>query len=296
MLVMLHYLALHHSMLPRMPIYLPFAAFIALSACRPAPAIPIPGKPEPATAPVIAPSPSEPSPSAPAFRILPTARAVISRKTVSGIKFEGVSFDSRSHQLLVVDQAKGPGSEFATSADAARKNRALLAINAGFFTPEGKPLGLVVSNGKSAGAWNSASSLGNGIYRESSAGAASISRRGSRSVTSDAKQLLQAGPLLLENGNRISELNNSKTALRSILLTDGGTRWWIGKTSPCTLAALGSALASGSPAPWKAQNALNLDGGRSTDLFISSSIPGGPVNRRGFLNRPVRNFLILKRR
>ena len=91
-------------------------------------------------------------------------------------------------------------------------------------------------------------------------------------------------------------MNNSKTALRSILLTDGGTRWWIGKTSPCTLAALGSALASGSPAPWKAQNALNLDGGRSTDLFISSSIPGGPVNRRGFLNRSVRNFLILKRR
>ena len=227
-------------MLPRMPIFLPFAAFIALSACRPAPAIPIPGKPEPATAPVIAPSSSEP-----AFRILPPARAVISRKMVSGIKFEGVSLPTRTHRLLVVDQAKGPGSEFATSADAARKNRALLAINAGFFTPEGKPLGLVVSNGKSAGAWNSASSLGNGIYRESSAGAASISRRGSRSVTSDAKQLLQAGPLLLENGNRISELNNSKTALRSILLTDGGTRWWIGKTSPCTLAALGSALASG---------------------------------------------------
>ena len=226
----------------------------------------------------------------------PAISPAISRKTISGIEFEGVAFDSRTHRLAVVDQPKGPGSLFATAAEAAGNGGTLLAINAGFFTPEGKPLGLVVSDGKAAGSWNSASSLGNGIFKESHAGVASISRRGSRSAANDASQLIQAGPLLLENGSRISGLDNEKSALRSIILTDGGSRWWIGKTSSCTLAALGNALASGSPAPWEIHDALNLDGGRSTDLFISPSIPGGPIHRRSFLNRPVRNFLILKRR
>lgn len=220
----------------------------------------------------------------------------ISRKIISGIEFEGVAFDSHTHRLAVVDQPDGPGSRFATAAEAAGSRGALFAINAGFFTPEGHPLGLVVSDGKSAGSWNSASSLGSGIFKESSAGVASISRRGSRAATADAFQLIQAGPLLLENGNRISGLDNEKSALRSIILSDGGSRWWIGKTSSCTLAALGNSLASASPTPWKIHDALNLDGGRSTDLFISAAIPGGPIHRRGFLNRPVRNFLILMRR
>jgi len=226
----------------------------------------------------------------------PASAPAISRKTIGGIEFEGVAFDSRTHRLAVVDQPAGPASVFATASDVARRHGALLAINAGFFTPEGKPLGLLVSNGNAAGSWNSASSLGNGIFKESSDGTCSISRRSSRAISSDATQLLQAGPLLLENGDRISGLDGSKTALRSIILTDGNQRWWIGKTSPCTLSALGSALASACPAPWKIRNALNLDGGRSTDLFISSGIPGGPIDRRGFLNRPVRNFLVLKAR
>ncbi|QTN30872.1 phosphodiester glycosidase family protein [Akkermansiaceae bacterium] len=224
------------------------------------------------------------------------AAPALSRKTIRGIEFEGVAFDSRTHRLLVVDQAAGPGSEFTSAADAAQRHNALLAINAGFFTPEGKPLGLLVSNGRAAGAWNSSSSLGNGVFRETRNGSLSISRRNLRPVTSDYLELLQAGPLLLENGKSIGGLEASKSALRSIVLTDGGRRWWIGRTSSCTLAELGSALATASPAAWGIRNALNLDGGRSTDLFISASIPGGPVNRRGMLNRPVRNFLILKAR
>jgi hypothetical protein len=286
---------------PRIPIFLPFAALIVFSGCRPATPLPTTRKTPPAAIPAIAAMiptlAAAPSPSGPAYPILPSTEPTLVRKTIDGIGFEGVSFDSRTHRLAVVDQPGGPGSEYETASEVARRQHALLAINAGFFTPEGKPLGLLVSEGKAAGAWNSASSLGNGIFKQASNGTGSISRRSSRAAAaSNATQLLQAGPLLLENGNRIHGLDGSKTALRSIILTDGGQRWWIGKTSPCTLAALGSALALASPTPWKIRNALNLDGGRSTDLFISSAIPGGPVNRRGFLNRPVRNFLILTAR
>jgi exopolysaccharide biosynthesis protein len=169
-------------------------------------------------------------------------------------------------------------------------------MNAGFFTPEGKPLGLVVSNGARSGAWNSASSLGSGVFAESSSGGLSITRRSSPSAFSGARELVQAGPLLVENGERVGGLDRGKSAVRSILISDGGSRWWIGKTSSCTLAALSEALASASPASWRTSYALNLDGGRSTDLFVSGKVSGGPISRRGFLNRPVRNFLVLKPR
>ncbi len=225
--------------------------------------------------------------------IIPASGPRLSRKTISSITFEGVSYDSRTHRLQVTDQPR-PGSRYSSAQDLAEKSNALLAINAGFFTPEGDPLGLVISEGRTSGGWNSASSLGSGIYRENSSGSAAIVRRTSRSAVSDSHELLQAGPLLIENSNVVSGLNSDKIAARSVILTDGGTGWWIGIASPCSLDALASATSQSSPAPWKAKMALNLDGGRSTDFFVSGKISGGSVNRRGFLNRPVRNFLILR--
>lgn len=229
----------------------------------------------------------------PSYPVLPPK---LTQRTISGITFEGVSYDSRSHRLQVVDQSDGPGSQYSTSKDLAEKSQALLSINAGFFTPEGAPLGLVISGGKKSGGWNSASSLGSGIYKENISGNVGIVRRTSLSSVSNSRELLQAGPLLIENGNTVSGLNSKKSAIRSILLTDGSFRWWIGTTSPCSLNALAKALSNSSPAPWKTKTALNLDGGRSTDLFVSGKVAGGSLNRRSFLNRPVRNFLILKKK
>lgn len=226
----------------------------------------------------------------------PARRPRVANKVINGISFNGVEYDSRTHRLVVTDQSRGPGSNYSSAQEAASKNGALLAINAGFFTPEGDPLGLVVSAGRKSGAWNSASSLGTGIYRLDKNGESSISRRGSRSVASDSTELLQAGPLLVENGSRVGGLSTQKQAVRSIVLTDGGTRWWIGRTSSCNLASLASALAQSSPAGWQTFIALNLDGGRSSDLYVSGKIQGGPAEYRGIFNRPVRNFLLLEDR
>ena len=253
----------------------------AISKARPAPQQDIPISPQAVLAPVVESQAPATSPH-------------LLRKTIAGITFEGVSYDSRSHRLRVIDQADGPGTRYVTTQDLAQKTNALLAINAGFFTPEGAPLGLVISEGKTSGGWNSASSLGSGIFRETSGGTASIVRRTSRSDVSGARELLQAGPLLIENGKIVFGLETQKIAVRSIILSDGQSRWWIGITSPCSLSALAQAVSQTSPAPWKVKMALNLDGGRSTDLFVSEKVSGGPHNRRGFLNRPVRNFLILE--
>jgi hypothetical protein len=215
---------------------------------------------------------------------------------ISGITFEGVAFDSRSHRLVVADQAKGPGSQFTDAAAAARSVGGIAAINAGFFTPAGAPLGLVVSAGKSSGNWNPASSLGSGVWHENEAGTTEISRREQlgRSTAGGMRELIQAGPLLVENSQPVSGLDAAKTSVRMVILWDGETRWWIGRGSPCSLANLGLALANSQPAGWKIHHALNLDGGRSADLWVSGAVSGGPAVRRPAWNRPVRNFLVLR--
>jgi hypothetical protein len=217
---------------------------------------------------------------------------------ISGITIEGVAFDSRSHRLVIADQAAGPGSQFIDAAAAANASNGIAAINAGFFTPEGAPLGLVISAGKSSGNWNTASSLGSGVWSEDAAESTAISRREKlgHSTARSMPNLLQAGPLLIENHKPISGLDTLKTSARMMMLWDGGTRWWIGRGSPCSLSDLALALSNSKPAGWKIHHALNLDGGRSADLWVSSTVSGGPVVRRSPWNRPVRNFLILRPR
>ena len=107
------------------------------------------------------------------------------------------------------------------------------------------------------------------------------------------RELLQAGPLLIENSQVVSGLDATKSSVRTFVLWDGGSRWWIGRASACTLQSLSQALASGRPGDWPVRQALNLDGGRSSDLWISGAVTGGPLLRRAPWNRPVRNFLIL---
>ncbi len=230
-----------------------------------------------------------PPPSSPANPPRMTVREI------SGITFEGVAFDSRNHHLVVADQPNGPGTLYPDSATAARVLGGTAAVNAGFFTPEGAPLGLVVSAGKISGTWNTTSSLGSGVWYENTSSSMAITRREKlgRASGSTMRELIQAGPLLVENGRPISALEATKSSARTLILWDGGTRWWVGHGSSCTLAELGQVLVASQPADWSVHHALNLDGGRSADLWISDKIPGGPLLRRPPWNRPVRNFLVL---
>jgi hypothetical protein len=215
---------------------------------------------------------------------------------LGAIRVDFVAFDSRSHQLTVADQTGGPGSQWADAASAGRSAGALAAINAGFFTPEGKPLGLVISNGQRRGALNRASSLGSGLYVAGGSGAPALLRRELANSRGGATELLQSGPFLVEGGRTLAGLTPEPLRDRSFLAWDGGHQWIIGRTSPCSLAGLGAALANSQPAGFPIRHALNLDGGRSSDLWISAAIPGGPANIRPIWNNPVRNFLLLQPR
>jgi Phosphodiester glycosidase len=273
----------------RFLIGLPIALALILTGCFPAKPVQHAAVAR-AVAPVIEPPKVEPSVST----SLADPPRVTSQE-ISGIDFEGVAFDSRGYHLVVADQPAGPGSRYADSESAGRSLGGYAAVNAGFFTPEGAPLGLVASSGKISGSWNNASSLGSGAWYENLAGVMAIIRREKlgRAGASTMRELIQAGPLLVENGRTVGGLEPMKSSARTVILWDGGSRWWIGRSSPCTLAAISQALATGSPAGWQVREALNLDGGRSSDLWISDAITGGPVLRRPPWNRPVRNFLVL---
>ncbi|MGL4398491.1 MAG: phosphodiester glycosidase family protein, partial [Luteolibacter sp.] len=217
--------------------------FVSCAPTNPAP---------PVALPVLAPATSLATPSPAPAASAPVAAAKVASREISGILFKGITFDSRNYQLVVVDQANGPGSEFADAAEAARAHGGVAGINAGFFTPEGAPLGWVVSSGKISGTWNAASSLGSGIWHRSPSGSTAISRREhlGRNAAAGMHELIQAGPLLVENRRAVSGLESTKTSARSLILCDGGTRWWVGCSSPCTLDALAQALAEGQPAGW----------------------------------------------
>ncbi|MBK1882230.1 phosphodiester glycosidase family protein [Luteolibacter pohnpeiensis] len=280
-------------------VLLPIFALTACSPVRPSAHSPAPIRP-PAAERVVENNPApqtelveKSSDPTPARQATPARAPKMTRIRLSGIEFIGITFDSQTHHLIVVDQPRGPGSLWPDAESAARAKHGIAAINAGFFTPEGAPLGKVVSAGNPAGAWNR-SSLGSGVFFESRSGILSIERR--QKVDSNQQELLQAGPFLRENSRMVDGLSDGKTSARSFIAWDGANRWWIGRASPCTLKKLASTLAQQSPCGFPIQTALNLDGGRSSDLFISGNVSGGPIVERGILNRPVRNFLILTRK
>lgn len=207
---------------------------------------------------------------------------------LAGIPVTAVAFDSRSHRLVVADQADGPGSRWPDARSAAASRDGIAALNGGFFTPEGAPLGLLVAGGRPAGTLNRASSLGAGLLVDNGSPALVRRESGRR-----GPELLQAGPFLVEHGRPVAGLSPERSTARSFVGWDGGSGWFIARSGPCSLQGLAKALAGAEIGDVPARSVLNLDGGRSSDLWIGPSIPGGPLEQRPLWNKPVRNFLIL---
>lgn len=214
------------------------------------------------------------------------------RTNLGGIEVEAVVFDSRSHRLVVADQKGGPGSQWPDARGAGRAKGGIAAVNAGFFTPEGEPLGRVVVEGDARGGVNRASSLGAGFF---------VEREGSlrlvrREAFAGGREALQSGPFLVEGGRSVGGLSARSSSARTFVATDGASAWVLARTGPCSLQQLGHELAGARVGGVRLQTVLNLDGGRSSELWVSDRIPGGPVFVRPFWNKPVRNFLVLRPR
>jgi len=213
----------------------------------------------------------------------------------NGIVLSLVSFDDRDYQLQVADQSHGPMTHWNTSKEAARALNGVAAINGGFFTPEGKPLGLVVTHGERRGGITH-TSLGSGIFLTSENHNAIVRRETyTQSPTrwGNITHLLQSGPMLTENSKPVSGLSKKNHRPRSFIAWDGNHHWAIGYAEPCTLDGLARAISGRAPAEFPIRTAINLDGGRSSDLWVSGQVSGKETSHRGFLNKPVRNFLVI---
>lgn len=182
-----------------------------------------------------------------------------------------VVFDSQRCSLRVLDQpSANAGSGVITPL--MRSAGALAGVNGGFFHPDFRPLGLMISDGRRAGQFTRTSlvsgsflTIGQEPYLVWNA-----EFMGERGVN----QMLQAGPRLVDNGFALTSLNRTKHATRTFIATDGKRQWALGTVRGITLAGLGELLASPGVLPGlQAQRALNLDGGRSTAFYART--PGG---------------------
>lgn len=303
---------------------LPLSALLLTHCVQPVPQAGYPAQPpqanypapsQPQMEPPVSPAPAPPSDSAPAYPqsapvSSPSSQADVWQRTSSvrssaldaGAQFhaftarsstgadsaqiEVVTFDSSHCALRVLDQpSSNAGGSALTSL--MRGAGAIAGVNGGFFHPDFSTLGLMIADGQTTGHFAKTSLVSGAVLM--------IGRepylvwnhefQGPRGVT----QMLQAGPRLVDDGQPIRSLNRTKTSLRTFVATDGGRHWAIGIVRYTTLAGLGELLASPGLIPGvRVQRALNLDGGRSTALYVRKA-DGEEIRQPGWST--VRNYL-----
>ncbi len=200
------------------------------------------------------------------------------------IKVTLIRFDMRHVKLKVV-LSKNLNLKNSTLSDIVKKSNAFCGINGGFFDTSGKPLGLLISEYKKFGEVRKNSLIFSGIFY-------SMGNRyfiGHRSVFSPkgVEMALQAGPRLIVNGRRSSgaEIVGSfwlpdirsgiaidKKGRIISFVTDSGS-----PLSGLTLFEVQGILLS---KDIMAKNALNLDGGSSSQLVLNSPKYSLEIGRR----------------
>ncbi len=174
-------------------------------------------------------------------------------------------FDLSKVHLSIGYQPSNPLSV----SDWAQKEHALAIINGGYFDQNDNSTALVVSNGQSYG------SSYNGF-----GGMLSVDAQGNvklRSLSEDPydpneqlEQATQSSPMLMINGKRTQFQADASSKQRSIVAQDNqGRLLFIVSPSPAfSLDELADLLAS---SDLSIKNALNLDGGASTGLYMNAS-------------------------
>ena len=201
---------------------------------------------------------------------------------------EGVLFPSTSFRLQVIDHP--PRDK--TASQILQEYHYLAGVNGGYFHPNGTPLGLLMHHGKVIHPQEKARLL-SGFFVATRHKMALL--RVSESLPTGTKEVLQAGPFLIDHGNSVIGLETTRVARRTFLATDGHGLWLMGVISPTTLAEASRVLLAAAPqffSTHKIKRALNLDGGSSSALWVAHQPEAYSQSEFGH----VRNFLGLKLR
>ena len=173
-------------------------------------------------------------------------------------------FDLSKVHLSVGYQPSNPMSV----SDWAQKEHAFAIINGGYFDQDDNSTALVVSNGQAHG--NSYSGFG-GMLSVNGQGHVSLRSLSEQPYdpNEQLEQATQSSPMLMINGKRTQFQADASSKQRSIVAQDNqGRLLFIVSPSPAfSLDELADLVAS---SDLSIKNALNLDGGASTGLYMNS--------------------------
>lgn len=209
-----------------------------------------------------------------------------SSKDAQGNSFtlELYKIDPKQFRLQVV-QAKDLGLEKVSAKEIVSKTGGLLAVNAGFFDPVYKPLGLIVKDGNVLNPVRPVSWWG--VFSFDKASGPQVSRAEDFQAKPSVEMAIQAGPRLVDEGRTFPLKKNDSQ------------KTFIGIT-PENEIILGVTDSSAVDAPDLAnillkdlqlKEALNLDGGSSTQLYakvgsFEKEIPGVTAVANGIVVLP----------
>ena len=184
--------------------------------------------------------------------------------SASNVEVQLALFSSKSATLRVIDQANSDR----LLADVMRRENCLAGVNGGYFDPEGAPVGLLISGGKTIAPFRRARLLSGVLAARP--GTVEIIRASEFSTKKSAwREAVQCGPFLVERGKPVAGLDNTRSARRTFVLTTTDRRAAIGYCAPVTLARLAEVLPALSQL--KVARALNLDGGSSSAFWCRTS-------------------------
>ena len=191
-------------------------------------------------------------------------------------------FSTKSATLRVLDSPTGE-NDLATLMP---REECLAGVNGGYFDPENKPVGLVLSEGNLVAPLRKARLL-SGVMVVAN-GQVQLLRTAEYSAKRKATAALQCGPFLVDRAQPVPGLNDIRTARRTFIFTGGTDHVAIGFCSGVTLAQLGKILATpGIVSGLKVQRALNFDGGSSSAFWFAGE--NGPFSISE--QKTVRNFV-----
>jgi len=193
-------------------------------------------------------------------------------------------FSTKTATLRVIDN---PAAEDDLAA-AMRRTRGIAGVNGGFFDPQNAPVGLLISEGKMIAPLRKARLL-SGVLVVAK-GRVELLRSAEYFPRKSALAALQCGPFLVDGGQPVAGLNDTRSARRTFVFTTGSDRAALGFCSSVTLAELGQILVARGLVPeLKVQRALNLDGGSSSAFWFAGE--------RGVFSVPeqktVRDFVVI---
>ena len=171
---------------------------------------------------------------------------------------------AKSGTLRVIDNPTGSEG----LADAMRRGNCVAGINGGYFDPNFKLIGLTISDGMIISPLTRARLL-TGVLCSSYRGI-EIVRLGEFSTKQKLNAAVECGPFLIDLGNRIRGLDETRSARRTFAAVARGGKAALGVSSDLSLAQLSDVLSTISLRDdFKIWRALNLDGGSSSAFWFA---------------------------